>query len=57
MTQKDSNSKEMELVKNFLALDERGQESALIILKSLEFAQSVMCGTEKGFSEKREVSK
>lgn len=57
MTQKDSNSKEMELVKNFLALDERGQESALIILKSLEFAQSVMCGTEKGFSEKREVAK
>ena len=57
MTQKDSNSKEMEFVKIFLALDERGQESALIILKSLEFAQSVMCGTEKGFSEKREVSK
>lgn len=57
MTQKDSNSKEMELVKIFLALDERGQESALIILKSLEFAQSVMCRTEKGFSEKREVSK
>ncbi len=57
MTQKDSNSKEMELVKIFLALDERGQESALIILKSLEFAQSVMCGTEKGFSEKREVAK
>ena len=57
MTQKDSNSKEMELVKIFLALDERGQESALIILKSLEFAQSVMCGTEKGFSEKRGVAK
>ena len=57
MTQKDSNSKEMEVVKIFLALDERGQESALIILKSLEFAQSVMCGTEKGFSEKREVAK
>ena len=57
MTQKDSNSKEMELVKIFLALDERGQESALIILKSLEFAQSVMCGTEKGFSDKREVAK
>ena len=57
MTQKDSNSKEMELVKIFLALDERGQESALIILKSLEFAQSVMCGTEKGFSKKREVAK
>ena len=57
MTQKDSNSKEMELVKIFLALDERGQESALIILKSLEFAQSVMWGTEKGFSEKREVAK
>ena len=57
MTQKDSNSKEMELVKIFLALDERGQESALIILKSLEFAQSVMCGTEKGFSEKREGAK
>ena len=57
MTQKDGNSKEMELVKIFLALDERGQESALIILKSLEFAQSVMCGTEKGFFEKREVAK
>ena len=51
MTQKDSNSKEMELVKIFLALDERGQESALIILKSLEFAQSVMCGQKEEKTE------
>ena len=51
MTQKDSNSKEMELVKIFLALDERGQESALIILKSLEFAQAVMCGKKEEQTE------
>ena len=41
----------------FLNLDEKGQERAMIVLRSLEFAQSVMCGTEKGFSKKREVAK
>lgn len=30
----------------FMSLDNRGQNSALTILRSLEFAQSVMCMTE-----------
>lgn len=44
MTQKNNDSKEMELIKIFSGLNERGQESALIMLRSLEFAQAMMCG-------------
>jgi len=45
MTQKKGTSKKTaELQDIFLELNEKGQETALTILKSLAFAQSVMCG-------------
>lgn len=31
----------------FLALDERGQDSALTLLRSLGFAQSIMCSPKR----------
>ncbi|MBO5031018.1 MAG: hypothetical protein J6C19_00690 [Lachnospiraceae bacterium] len=44
MTQEEENVKRIaEFHALFLTLDDRGQEEALIILKSLGFAQSVMC--------------
>lgn len=51
MTQKqdsqDSTKKLAEMNALFLGLNEKGQESALVMLKSLEFAQAVMCREEK----------
>ena len=48
MTQKqDGTQKLAEMNAIFLGLNEKGQESALMILKSLEFAQSVMCGKKE----------
>ncbi len=45
MTQKRTDAQKIaEMNAIFLTLNEKGQESALTILKSLEFAQSVMCG-------------
>lgn len=40
--QKDDIEKTAELNTLFLALDNRGQESALTVLRALQFAQSVM---------------
>lgn len=50
MTQKHSGSREKELIKIFSGMDKRGQESALILLRSLEFAQVVMCKGKNGES-------
>lgn len=36
-----------ELNSLFLTLDDKGQDSALIILRSLGFAQSVMCSKKQ----------
>lgn len=36
-----------ELNSLFLSLDDKGQDSALIILRSLDFAQSVMCSSKQ----------
>lgn len=45
MTQKRMDAQKIaEMNAIFLTLNEKGQESVLTILKSLEFAQSVMCG-------------
>ena len=41
MTQKCKKDTEFHSV--FLSLDDKGQDSALAILKTLEFAQSIMC--------------
>ncbi len=48
MTQSKNNVKRIaELNSLFLTLDEKGQDSALIILKSLDFAQTVMYSEQK----------
>ena len=48
MTQKTENVRKIaELNALFLSLDDRGQDSALTILRSLEFAQSVMCSAKQ----------
>lgn len=54
MTQRDKGvGKFAELSALFLTLNARNQERALIILRSLEFAQSVMCPlNEVGHSSK-----
>lgn len=54
MTQKqDSAQKLAEMNEIFLGLNEKGQESALMVLKALEFAQSVMYRNEKQVVEQR----
>lgn len=58
MTQKqDGTQKLAEMNAIFLGLNEKGQESALMILKSLEFAQSVMCRNEKQAIEQQGATK
>lgn len=48
MTQNKTNIERLaELNSLFLTLDDRGQDSALIILRSLDFAQSVMCSPKR----------
>lgn len=48
MTQKTAEVKKLaELNSIFLTLDDKGQESALTILRSLGFAQSVMCSPKQ----------
>jgi hypothetical protein len=42
MTQQGQEQKVAELTEIFAILDERGQESALAVLRSLEFAQNIM---------------
>ena len=57
MTQKqDGTQKLAEMNAIFLGLNEKGQESALMILKSLEFAQAVLCGPGKQFEEQQEAA-
>lgn len=48
MTQEKEDVKRLaELNTLFLTLDDRGQDGALTILRSLKFAQSVMCPAEQ----------
>ena len=57
MTQKqDGTQKLAEMNAIFLGLNEKGQESALMILKSLEFAQSVMCGKKGEQSREKNIT-
>lgn len=47
MTQENEDIQRIaELNALFLTLDAKGQDSALILLRSLKFAQSVMCPNE-----------
>lgn len=56
MTQKTEEAKKIaEMNEIFLGLDEKGQESAMMVLKSLQFAQSVMCREERMLAERQEV--
>lgn len=45
-----------ELNSLFLSLDDRGQDSALIVLRSLDFAQSVMCSSKQNEKSRKQFS-
>lgn len=45
-----------ELNSLFLSLDDKGQDSALIVLRSLDFAQAVMCSSKKGEKPHKQFS-
>lgn len=45
-----------EMAAIFRELNEKGQESAITVLRALKFAQSVMCQEEKQHGERREAA-